>query len=167
MAEKRTFDDLTCSASELACFLGLSTSRISQLVRSGVIKPPSERGKYGLKSSVSGYTKFLQSRSLGSAAPENPDFYLLKCEKIRLESELLTIEAARKSGEVCEIEFLERGLSNLIIEVRTNLRNIPARIVSSILGETSEKLVKKIILQEIDQSLTALAEIDVSKFFAE
>ncbi|XHF81331.1 hypothetical protein R3J30_00945 [Xylella fastidiosa subsp. multiplex] len=47
--------------------------------------------------------------------------------------------------------------------MRANLRTIPGRTVALLLGETDERRYKRVLLQEIDQTLENLASLDLTQ----
>lgn len=58
---------------------------------------------------------------------------------------------------------MEKTLARVFAEVRANLRTIPGRTVALLLGETDERRYKRVLLQEIDQTLENLASLDLTQ----
>lgn len=86
----------------------------------------------------------------------------LKRRKLEAETELVELELAEAKGLVAPIEQIERALAKAFGEVRANLRNVlPARAASRLVGEKSETKIKSVLVEEIDQSLEALADEDL------
>ncbi|WLE27681.1 hypothetical protein [Xylella fastidiosa] len=54
-------------------------------------------------------------------------------------------------------------MARVFAEVRANLRTIPGRTVALLLGETDERRYKRVLLQEIDQTLENLASLDLTQ----
>ena len=92
---------------------------------------------------------------------ERADEEELRRRKLAAETELAELELAKARGDVVGVAQIERNLSSLFAEIRTNVRNIPDRVVSSLIGMTSEREFKEILLREIDLVLSALSESDV------
>lgn len=92
---------------------------------------------------------------------ERADDEELRRRKLAAETELSELELAKARGDVVGVSQIERNLASLFAEIRTNVRNIPDRVVSSLIGMTSEREFKEILLREIDLVLTALSESDV------
>lgn len=61
------------------------------------------------------------------------------------------------------MEQVEKTLARVFAEVRANLRTIPGRTVALLLGETDERRYKRVLLQEIDQTLENLASLDLTQ----
>lgn len=143
----------------IAKLLMLSDRRVQQLTKEGVI-PKAERGRYELAPAVQGYIRYLQERSLRS--DQSPiDYHTEKARLTKAQADREEVEAAKAMGEVVSVKQVEVNLANLFAEVRANLRNIPDRVVSALVGSTDEREVKAVLLREIDLVLAALAESDV------
>lgn len=149
----------TYPVATIAKLLMLSDRRVQQLTKDGVI-PKAERGRYELAPAVQGYIRFLQERSLRSDTSPI-DYHAEKARLTKAQADSAEIEAAKARQEVASVATVERNLSGLFAEVRTNLRNIPDRVVSSLIWMTDEREFKAVLLREIDLALTALAESDV------
>lgn len=149
----------TYPVATIAKLLMLSDRRVQQLTKEGVI-PKAERGRYELAPAVQGYIRFLQERSLRSDSSPI-DYHAEKARLTKAQADTAEIEAAKARQEVASVSTIERNLSGLFAEVRTNLRNIPDRVVSGLIGMTDEREFKEVLLREIDLTLTALAESDV------
>ena len=86
----------------------------------------------------------------------------LKRRKLQAETELAELELAKSRGEVASVDEIERVWSNLCAEARIRFRNIPARVVSVLVGETDERKIKEVLLSELDQVLDGMADFDAS-----
>lgn len=149
----------TYPVATIAKLLMLSDRRVQQLTKDGVI-PKAERGRYELAPAVQGYIRFLQERSLRSDASPI-DYHVEKARLTKAQADTAEIELAKARSDVASVAQIERNLANLFAEVRTNIRNIPDRVVSSLIGSTDEREFKAVLLREIDLVLTALAVSDV------
>lgn len=149
----------TYPVATIAKLLMLSDRRVQQLTSEGVI-PKAERGRYELAPAVQGYIRYLQDRShRGSDSPI--DYHVEKARLTKAQADTAEIELAKARADVASVAQIERNLSGLFAEVRSNLRNVPDRVVSALIGMTDEREFKTILLREIDLVLTALAESDV------
>lgn len=145
----------------IAKLLMISERRVQQLTSEGVI-PKAERGRYELAPAVQGYIKFLQDRTVGAATSGgNIDYHVEKARLTKAQADTAEIELAKARAEVVSVRLIERNISNLFAEIRTNIRTIPDRVVSSLIGMTDERDFKKILGREIDLVLAALADADV------
>lgn len=144
----------------IAKLLMLSERRVQQLTAEGVI-PKAERGRYELAPAVQGYIRYLQDRSVGAGHVGPIDYQAEKARLTKAQADTAEIELAKARADVVGIKLIERNLSNLFAEIRSNIRNIPDRVVSSLIGMTDEREFKNILTREIDLVLSALAEADV------
>lgn len=149
----------TYPVATIAKLLMLSDRRVQQLTKEGVI-PKAERGRYELAPAVQGYIRFLQERSLRSDSSPI-DYHTEKARLTKLQADTAEIELAKARGDVAAISQIEKNLAGLFAEVRTNIRNVPDRVVSSLIAMTDEREFKARLLREIDLVLDALAESDV------
>lgn len=148
----------TYPVATIAKLLMLSDRRVQQLTKEGVI-PKAERGRYELAPAVQGYIRYLQERSLRS--DQSPiDYHVEKARLTKAQADLAEIEAAKASGEVAPVEQVARAWANFCAETRVRARNIPERVVSSLVGCTDERVIKALLLSEIDQVLTDMADAD-------
>jgi phage terminase Nu1 subunit (DNA packaging protein) len=149
----------TYPVATIAKLLLLSDRRVQQLTKEGVI-PKAERGRYELAPAVQGYVRFLQERSLRSDSSPI-DYHMEKARLTKAQADSAEIEAAKARQDMASVKQIEKNLAGLFAEVSTNIRNIPDRVVSSLIGMTDEREFKNILAREIDLALDALAESDV------
>ena len=68
------------------------------------------------------------------------------------------LELAKLRQEVAPIDQMQRAMSMAFAEVKANMRNVPSRVTTLLIGEKNETRFKKVLLEEIDQALEALAD---------
>lgn len=154
----RGMSEKTYPVSTIAKLLMLSETRVQQLVVEGVIEKEGH-GKYNLVKAVQGYIKYLQDRSVGNAGQvKAADYHVEKARKIRAEATLAEMEVDKKRGLLVEVASVEREATSVMLEIRTRMLAVPERVAPSLLGETNEREIKKIISEEIEQALTSLAD---------
>lgn len=149
---------VTQPVTAIAKLLMMTPRHVQKLTADGVI-PKTERGRYEVVAAVQGYIKYLKDRAITGNG--DIDYTAEKSRLTRAQADLAEIEVARSRGDVVGADQLTRNLTNLFTEIRTNLRNIPGRVSSSLLGLTDERKLKMVLLAEIDQALTALSEMDM------
>lgn len=150
----------TYPVATIAKLLMLSDRRVQQLTKEGVI-PKAERGRYELAPAVQGYIRYLQERSMRSDASPI-DYHVEKARLTKNQADLAEIEAAKARGEVADVELVARAWANVCAEARIRFRNIPARVVSALVGETDERKVKAVLTAELDQVLEGMADFDAT-----
>lgn len=149
----------TYPVATIAKLLLLSDRRVQQLTKEGII-PKAERGRYELAPAVQGYIRFLQERSLRSDSSPI-DYHMEKARLTKAQADTAEIELAKARQDVASVKQIEKNLAGVFAEVRTNIRNVPDRVVSSLIGMTDDREFKARLLREIDLVLDSLAEADV------
>lgn len=147
---------------QLAEVFGVTTPTVDAWVRAGC--PVVERGSKGVAWSfnTADISKWLRDEDRKSAAGNMPD----DAEQLELRKQAAItgkheLELAKLRGLVAPIDQIERAVANAFAQLKINLRNIPGRVVVSLIGETDERRFKEVLLGEIDQALVALAETDL------
>lgn len=138
----------------------VSERRVQQLAKLGVI-PKAESGRYELAPAVQGYIRFLQERTIGNNGGSPVDYHTEKARLTRAQADIAEIEAAKARGEVAPIEDVERAWSRAFAELRTNILNVPGRVVRQLLGETKEQRFKDTLRAELAAALEATAQADL------
>lgn len=80
--------------------------------------------------------------------------------RVKLEQEKLKL--AKAKSLVVPMDQMERRLAIVFAEIRTNMRNVPGRVSSLLLGETNERRMVSVLMDEIDRSLAGLADFDTN-----
>lgn len=150
----------TYPAGTIAKLLMLTERRVQQLAKDGII-PKAERGRYELAPSVQGYIRFLQDRNVTAGVGSPIDYAAEKAKKLKAERQRVELELSRAQGEVVPLAQLERALANTFAEIKTNIRSVPSRVATAIIGESNETRIKAVILKEIDQALEVLGDFDL------
>lgn len=152
------------SRTELAEFFGASGPTVDHWVRTGC--PYIQRGGKGVRweFSTADVSAWLVDRARAEQ-DDNPDQQDEK--KLKTRAQLAkTIQAeldlAKAKAEVAPLDQVYEMLSRTFAEVRANMRSIPSRVVTSLIGETDETRFKRVMLEEIDQALQALADADLT-----
>lgn len=152
-----------CNRGEVAEFFGVTPPTVDGWVRAGC--PIVSKGQRGVSSQfntaeVANWLR-MKAREEGSGTAL-ADESELKRRKLSAETAMAELELAKARGQVAPLDQVERMVSRAFAEVRAGLRNIPSRVVSSLIGETNERQFKRVLLEEIDQALEALANADLS-----
>jgi phage terminase Nu1 subunit (DNA packaging protein) len=73
------------------------------------------------------------------------------------------LELAKARGDVAPIREFEMAQSRMMATIRTNILNVPSRVVLQLLGETDEKIFKSKLRAELTLALeqSASEEIDI------
>ena len=82
----------------------------------------------------------------------------LKRRKLAAETTIAEIEAAKSRGLVAELEHVEREWSNAFAEFQSRMLQVPSRAAPQLLGVDSEREIKAILRDEIDEALKTLGD---------
>jgi phage terminase Nu1 subunit (DNA packaging protein) len=160
----RKYRGQTMGKREIAEIFGVAETTVNHWMRRGC--PVMQRGGKGVawQINTADVAEWLKRRAVEDIAGDTlADESELKRRKLAAETAKSELELAKVKGEVVPLKQLERALSNVFAEVKTNTRNVPSRVATSLIGETNEIRIKQVILDEIDLSLAALEEFDVSE----
>lgn len=151
---------------ELAEYLGLSTRRIRQLFKEGVVVK-SQRGRYNLKNSVLGYINSIRQ------AEKKKDVDLEKL-KISREAESLMHERLKKRKTELVVLEMEKKLhrsedveyfwNSMVIAAKSRLTSIPVKTAPLLVGIEDRKEIQSILKREVSDALNELADYNIDNF---
>lgn len=157
-------DSIEVTEVELAEYLGLSTRRIRQLYKDGVVIK-SQRGRYELKSSVLGYINSIRQQEKGA-----------DIEKLKLtrEAENLMHERLKKRVTELKVQEMEKKLhrsedveyywNSMVLSAKSRLTAIPVKCAPLLVGIEDRKEIQAILKREVTDALNELADYDVETF---
>jgi phage terminase Nu1 subunit (DNA packaging protein) len=150
---------ISLNRAELAAHMGISLVTVDAwrkegmpiLVRGG----PGKQWAFDLVAIV----KWYGDRRASQAAGEMPTD-LAEIEKRTNIAKMLKaeLELAQARQEVAPIRDFERAQAAVFAEIRSNVMNVPQRIVIQLLGETDESIFKQKLKAELTQALKAASE---------
>ena len=151
----------TVNRQEIADLFGVNHQTVDRWVKSGL--PVIQRGARGKpwRINTADVSSWLEQRAKESAPGDIADERELRRRKLAAETAKVELELAKVRDEVVPLTQLERALANTFAEVKTNMRSVPSRVATAIIGEQSETRIKAVILKEIDQALEALGDFDL------
>lgn len=153
----------SCNRGELAGFFGITPPTVDAWVRSGC--PQVSKGSRGVAATfnTADVAKWRtdKAREEGSGTSQL-DEAELKRRKLAAETGSAELTHAKDLQLVAPLDQIERAVSRAFAEVRAGMRNIPGRVVATLIGETDERKFKKVMLEEIDQVLEALSNADLT-----
>jgi len=138
--------------SAIATLLKLSTRRVHQLVKDGILPRPVS-GQYDAIGCVHGYVEYLKKLAAGSGELTLTD------ERTRLtkyQADLVEIELATSRGEVITRKTAEKIWSSIVTTTRQKLLGIPTRVAPQLVGTKSIPEAKELLENAIYEVLTEL-----------
>lgn len=162
-------DIIEIGENDLADMFGVSTRRIRQMVKEGVVikvKP----GKYDLKASTQNYIQGFKDRekqkdqSLEKLKQANEAEKLMheRLKKRKTELQVLTLEKKLHRSE--DVEFF---WNNMILAAKSRLTAIPVKAAPLLVGIEDRKEIQTILKRHVTEALNELADYDIDQFESE
>ena len=131
------------SRKAVAAFLGLTERRIKQLTDDGILQEV-RPGLYNLQRATQDYIRSIKD---GADTGGQLDFKTEKARLMQSKRRLADLELRQRENELHESAVIEQVLSNMLINFRSRLRAIPAKL-APILAEKKDKTDIFSILQD-------------------
>lgn len=148
--EPTLFGQERWTATDLAEALCLSTQRINQLVKEGILPFPID-GRYAPREAVSRYVQHIRQREESrSTAGE-------AVRKLRLENAVWEIKLRKIAGELVPVAQVKKDWFEVSRRVRDGLLNLPSRLSGVFAAESSQEKIFESFTKEIHQVLTELS----------
>lgn len=151
---------------ELSEYLGLSTRRIRQLFKEGVVSK-TQRGRYDLKQSVLGYINSIRQ----AEKRKDADLDKLKISKEaeslmherlkKRKTELVVLEMEKKLHRSEDVEYFWNAM---VLSAKSRLTAIPVKTAPLLVGIEDRKEIQSILKREVAEALNEIANYDVDKF---
>jgi phage terminase Nu1 subunit (DNA packaging protein) len=147
---------------ELSQAMGVTPPTIDRWIHDGC--PVKQRGTKGIAwvfvlADVVSWWGQRQRESAASSAPT--DVEDARRRKLSAEAAMAELELAKARGDVAPIREFEMAQSRMMAVIRTNILNVPSRVVLQLLGETDEKLFKSKLRAELTLALEQSADEDI------
>ena len=161
MPREKNNDD-TVSSAVIAQVFGITTRRVQQLYKEGVI--PGERRNKALRFDLRATCKAYIEHLRDEAAAKNPNEKSL--EKQRLEED---VKLKRAKAEQAELELeelrgnlhrsadVEQAIDGLVYAARSDLTALPGRIAMNAFGAKTAAEVSQIVKREVNQIMEDLS----------
>ena len=159
-------DDLktaTASQSNLAKALGLSRQRVSQLLQEGVLATD-EKNQILVIKSVINYVKYKgQSSAEEVSSSDDAVFEVEKAKNERAKRKIAELKLAKMNGEVYSADTVEQVMTEMLVNLRTQLLGLPTKLAPQLQNITKEEAYN-LLTQEIEDKLSELSEYTPSLF---
>lgn len=155
----RDIDKLTCTQKALAEALNLSTVRIYQLIKEGIVvrDPNDKKGGVFLVESCRNYWRMKNRKNAIT-----DDGVLIDIEKERAlheaaDRKLAELKLAKLEGRVFDATTVELKHVEVLSNLRTRLLGLPAKLAPEI-EMLDEAGIEKLLTREIEEALDELPE---------
>ncbi len=153
--------------SELAIIMGVSRVTLNDWIARGL--PVEKRGSrkknsHGWRFHLPTVIEWLRQQSADDVKrkyQQHPNAMDIE-EARRIEAvskaELIQIDLAERRQEVVPVESVGKLCDNMVVKCKQRLRGIPARISVFLADETNEKVIAKLLGEEIDDALRVISD---------
>ena len=138
------------TATELAEALCLSTQRVNQCVKEGILPVPVD-GRYAPRESVSRYVRHIRQREASKTHAGEA------VRKMQLENAMREIRLRKIAGELVPCDRVARDWFESARRVRDGLLNLPSRLSGVFAAESDQEKIFDSFSKEIHQVLTELS----------
>jgi phage terminase Nu1 subunit (DNA packaging protein) len=147
-----TLLEMEATDADLAALFDMTTRWVRDRAADGTITRIG-RNRYPLGDSVQALIAYQTGGDLGE------EINKARLRKLNADAARSELELATAKGQVAPIEQFERVWTNQCQLIQANMRRIPQRAVTQLIGETSERRFKEVLLSEIDMALRSAAEV--------
>lgn len=146
------------TASELAAVLGITASRIYQLVKDGVMQPV-RKGRYMLSDCVQAYVK-LVTKAAASADDIKTEKTLRTSTAVlrTAKARIAKLEADELEGKLHRSEDVAALTADMVYTIRDMLNAMPGRLATDVAASGSAAEAADIISREVKRILRELAK---------
>jgi phage terminase Nu1 subunit (DNA packaging protein) len=161
MKSSEEIEDLEVTRAELARCLGLSGSRIAQLVEEKVIPPPETHGKYKLAASTRAYCRYQRDvggeRSKGAA-----EFSSARTEWMKSRARKAALEEKALSDEYIPVAVMTEAWCAIGSVMRQKYLSVPSRLAAQHATLDTPQRLFDCALTLINDALEELEKFDPS-----
>jgi hypothetical protein len=148
--EQTLFGQERWTATELGEALCLSTQRINQLVKEGVLPAPFD-GRYAPREAVSRYVQHIRQR-------ENSKTHAGEAvRKMQLENEMREIRLRKIADALVPVAQVQKDWFEVGRRIRDALLNLPSRLSGPFAAESNQEKIFALFTKEIHVVLTELS----------
>ena len=140
----------------VANFWGITERRVRQLKTEGFIREY-KKGLYRLDEATQQYIRFLQK---GGTDASVIDYQAEKAKLIKAKRENEEIELAKKRQEVHSSDEIEQALKDILINFKTRIMAIPAKLSPVLAKKTDKAEIFALIKDETDKALEELSDFN-------
>jgi hypothetical protein len=144
-------------AKVVARFLDITERRVRQLRDEKVISETTP-GLYNLQETTHKYINYLRKRNPESE--ENIDYNTERAKLIRAKRQNEEFELHLKEGKLHEAVEIETVMKDMLVNFKSRLMSIPAKLSPVLAKKTDRAEIFKIIKAQVDEALTELSDYE-------
>ncbi len=144
-------------AKAVARFLDLTERRVRQLRDEKIINEAAP-GLYDLRETNHKYINYLRKRNPESE--DNIDYNTERAKLIRAKRQSEEFDLHLKEGKLHESEVIETVMKDMLVNFKSRLMSIPAKLSPVLAKKTDRAEIFKIIKAQIDEALCELSDFE-------
>ena len=150
---------ITVSQSNFAKAVGLTTGRISQLIKEGVVirDDKDARGGVFLLESARNYDRLKGPAVSSEDGEDSLDLMAEKARHEKVKRELAELKLAKAEARAYDARTVEMVMTEMLSNLRTQLLGLPSKLAPQ-LEEKSKGEIYSIMTKEIEDKLGELSE---------
>jgi|TARA_R110002050_G_scaffold177050_1_gene310146 phage terminase Nu1 subunit (DNA packaging protein) len=152
---------------ELAEHLDLSTKRISELIRDGIL--PSKMGRSPINIDVCRIAYISYLRKLGGYNKKSGGGDIAE-EKTRLtkaQADKAELEVSELEGQLIPAQLVQDTWTDMVANVRSKLLGLPSRIAHQVIAMETYPEAEQLIKENVHDALSELAENGIPTKYAD
>lgn len=122
----------TCSSTELATILGISTRSVREWTQKGALVPATAKGRYQTLPSVHGYIKSLREQAAGRATKNGRVLADERANLAHTQNKITELKYAQMRGDVMTLDEVSDSWSSFAAAVKAAVLALPGKARSSI-----------------------------------
>lgn len=146
-------------AKAVARFLDLTERRVRQLRDEKVISEAAP-GLYELQDTTRKYINYLRKRNPES--DENIDYNTERAKLIRAKRQNEEFDLRLKEGHLHESDEIETVMKDMLVNFKTRLTAIPAKLSPVLAKKTDRAEIFKLIKAQVDEALNELSDFETA-----
>ena len=158
---------ITVSQTNLGKALGITTPRVNQLIKEGIVfrDDNDTNGAVFLVRSVQAYTALTMKNSVPSS-DEDVDYMEEKGKHEKVKRELAELKLAKEEANAYDAKTVELVMIEMLSNLRTQLLGLPSKL-APILENQPKEVVYSRMTEEIEAKLAELSEYSPDMFTSE
>lgn len=143
---------------ELAEILAITTRRVNQLVKEGVLEKDG-KGCFDLTRAVPAYITY--------ATLENDELRQEKTLHERAKRQAAELKLGKLRNQLHDADDVKRVMTHMLITFRNRILGIPSKTAPLLIGRSSIGEIQQVLNKEVYDALTELADYDPMMFAEE
>jgi phage terminase Nu1 subunit (DNA packaging protein) len=149
----------TVPLATIAKLLDLTERRVNQLAKDGVL-PKAARGRYELVPVVRAYISYLRDRAVNSDV--GPDDYAAQRTRLtKAKADMAEMEKEQMANSLIPASDVGDAWETMVSNMRAKMLSIPTKVATSVFVAEDVSETKRIIKEQINESLAELSTIQV------